>query len=124
LLTFRIVRRLYNPGNEVGGTDSKLHSLRNVSRLDQSRQSRVDTLKTLENQPLRVFLMTLVILTLGILTLGAAAIAQRRFGLADRVWPVAPCLVPTVFAAGLAIGGRLSLSSVAAIEPSSVEDSV
>lgn len=100
-----------------------------MSGLDQSRQSRVDTLKTLENEPLRVSLitlmtLTLVTLTLGILTLGATAIARRQFGLGNRVWPAQPCLVPIVFAAGLDISGRLSPSSVAAIEPSSLEDSV
>jgi hypothetical protein len=94
-----------------------------VSGLDQLRQSRVDTLKTLENQPLRVSLITLVTLTLGILTLAATAIA-RQVGLGHRVWPAQPRLVPIGFAADLAISGRLSLSSVAAIEPSSVEDSV
>jgi hypothetical protein len=72
---------------------------------------------------LRVSLITLVTLTLGILTLGATTIA-RQFGLGHRVWPAQPSLVPIGFAAGLAISGRLSLSSVAAIEPSSVEDSV
>ena len=94
-----------------------------MSGLDQSRQILVDTLKTLENQSLRVSLMTLFILTFGILTLATTAIAGRRFGLANRVWPAQPCLVPIVCAAGLAIGGRLSLSSVAAIEPS-LRDSV
>jgi hypothetical protein len=94
-----------------------------VSGLDQLRQSRVDTLKTLENQPLPVCLIMLVTLTLKILTLGATAIA-RQLGLGNRVWPAQPCLVPIGFAAGLAIPGRLSLSSLAAIEPLSVEDSV
>lgn len=95
-----------------------------MSRLDQSRQSRVDTLKTLENQPLRVSLVTLVTLTLGVLTLGTTAMARRLFGLANRVWPAQPRLVALVFAAGVATRARLSLSSVAAIEPSSIEDSV
>jgi hypothetical protein len=73
----------------------------------------------LENQPLGVSLITLVILTLGTI-----AVALRQFGLGNRVWPAQPCHATVVFAAALAICGRLSLSPVAAIEPSSLEDSV
>jgi hypothetical protein len=73
---------------------------------------------------LRVALITLVTLTLGIWPLRATAIARLEFGLANRVGPAPPALVPIGFAAGPAICGRLSRSSVAAIEPSSLEDSV
>ena len=68
--------------------------------------------------------MGVSLITLVILTLGTIAIALRQFGLANRVWPAQPGLVTVVFAAALAICGRLSLSPVAAIEPSSLEDSV
>ena len=64
-----------------------------------------------------VFLATLVILTLG-------SIALPRFGLADRIWPAQPFLVTIWFAAALAIGVRLILPRLAAIETSRFEDSV
>lgn len=64
-----------------------------------------------------VFLATLVNLMLG-------SIALRRFGLAFRIWPAQPFLVSIFFAAALAIGLRLILSRLAAIETSRFEDSV
>jgi len=66
---------------------------------------------------LGVFLATLVNLMLG-------SIALRRFGLAFRIWPAQPFLVSIFFAAALAIGLRLILSRLAAIETSRFEDSV
>ena len=117
MLTFRITCQRHNPGYEVGGKYPSLHSpLPDVSALDQSDQTRVGTIKTGE-PALEVFLIMPVILTLG-------TIALRQFGLANRIWPVQPFLMTLGFMAAFATRVRLILSRVAAIETSSLADSV
>jgi hypothetical protein len=87
-----------------------------VSSLDQSGQTRVDTINSGESA-LGVCLITLVILTLG-------TIALRQFGLVNRIGPVQPWLGTTLLAAAFALCVRMILSRVAAIETARFEDSV